>query len=127
MNSGFIHGINYYARGMDLRQKTVMIDRVKFRGRKQSARGIIAFIMGCVTVVALLVMVILNGVYNVSGGNVFGIIGIFSFAIAIAGFVIALMSMKERDIFLGIPIAAISLNGISVIVYFVLYILGLSV
>ncbi len=102
------------------------MNRVKFKGRKQSPRGVAAFIMGCVVIIALVTMIILNGVYYVDGDGAFGVIGILSFVMSVAGFVLALMSIKERDIFLGIPVTAISLNGISVIVYFVLYILGLS-
>lgn len=101
------------------------MNRLKFKGRKQSVRAIIALIMACAAISALFIMVILNGIYYVDINIIFGIAGILAFGISIAGFVLAITSMKERDIFYGIPITAISMNGISIVVYFVLYIMGL--
>lgn len=103
-----------------------MTDKIKFKGRKQSVRGIIGLIFGIAAMAAFLVMIILGGVYYVNVNMVFGIIGMVSFALSIAGLVLGIKALNERDIFLQIPIAGVVINGISLIIYLVLYIFGIS-
>lgn len=102
-----------------------MADKIKFKGRKQSTRGIIGFVFGIAALVAFLVMIILGGVYYVTVNLAFGITGIVAFALSIAGLVLGIKALNERDIFLQLPIAGVVLNGISLVIYLVLYIFGI--
>lgn len=103
-----------------------MADRLKFKGRKQSVRGITGMVFGILALLAAIVMIILNGIYYVNTEILYGIIGVVCFFMSVAGFILGLMAIKERDVFPKIPVTSIVLNSISLIVYIVIYIFGIS-
>lgn len=103
-----------------------MADRLKFKGRKQSARGITGMIFGITTLIAAALMIILNGVYYVNTEILYGIIGVVCFFLNVAGLVLGLKAIRERDVFPKIPITSIVLNSISLIVYIVIYTFGIG-
>jgi hypothetical protein len=61
------------------------------------------------------------------GGLILGFIGFFLFALSVFGFVLSYKAMKERDIYYRFPIIGAVLNGLMMIAFFVLYIIGFAV
>ena len=97
---------------------------IKFSSRKQSALGIIALLIAVCTIVATAVMI---GAVTGAGGStgmITGVLGLFFMVSAIAGFILALKSLYERDVLSVLPVTALLLNGFVVIFYLCMYIIG---
>lgn len=100
-------------------------NKVKFKGRKHSIKGILSMVIGIVSLAGLVILSVISGVSGGMGGGEFGVIGIACFAFSITGFVMSIKSLKERDIFLAAPVTALLLNSITMITFFVLYLIGI--
>lgn len=98
--------------------------KIKFRGEQQSKRGIFSFIIAIFVVVSFIVLSLISSMAKGAGGIELGAIGLLCFAFAIYGFLLAIKATKEKDIFYKLPIASMILNGLFIILYFVLYLIG---
>lgn len=96
----------------------------KFSGRNHSVKGMISFLIGLFVLFAFLVLVILSSVSGGNGGMLLGILGILFAFFNIGGFVIGIKSLKEKEIYYVAPVGGIILNGILIVVFFMLYLLG---
>ncbi len=100
-------------------------ESLRFSGRRHTKLGIGSAVMGILALVGFVVVSIISASYKGDGNMALGIGGISIFALAILGFVTSFKAFKERDIFYRFPIIGAILNGLMIIVLFVLYILGL--
>lgn len=98
---------------------------VKFQGRNHSKKGILSLLLGILTIAAFIVVSVLSGVHQGNGTLILGIVGIISFFLAVVGFWFGIKSFREKDIFYVAPFVGIGSNGIMIIVFFCLYIIGL--
>ncbi|MBP5160033.1 MAG: hypothetical protein ILP10_07010 [Lachnospiraceae bacterium] len=88
-----------------------------------------AFVSLGAGVVAVLAYIVLALISQMSGGNAGFSVGVTGFCMAIlsiVGFILGLISLRERDIFYAFPIAGIVTSGLGMLIYLVSYILGLA-
>lgn len=97
---------------------------IRFRSRKQSAKGIAALLIAVGTVIATTVMVVAVTRADGNTGVVTGVLGFAVMAVAAAGFALALKSLYERDVLSVLPVTALLLNGFIVIFYLCMYVIG---
>lgn len=97
---------------------------IKFRSRKQSARGIIALVIAVCLIIATIVLIVVSAGAGGNTGILTGVMGLVFMLVAIAGFVLALKSLYERDVLSVLPVTALLLNGFVVIFYLCMYIIG---
>lgn len=97
----------------------------KFKGRHYSVRSVIALGMGAAAAGAYIFTAVYSGLHGGNAGFFAGVLGMICFVAALAGFILAVTSFKERDIYYGISVAGCILNGISLVTYLVSYILGI--
>jgi len=83
-------------------------------------------VIGIVTALGFITTCILSGIYRGEGGLIFGLIGILLFALSILGFILSYKALKQRDIFYRFPMTGLITNGIMLIVYLVIYIMGIA-
>lgn len=97
-----------------------------FSGRTHSKKGIVSTVMaGIAWIIFIALCVYSTG----SGGNAdikIGILGILDVAFCIAGMITAMKGFQERDIFYVFPGVGMGLNGLLVVIYFVLYFMGMT-
>lgn len=105
-----------------MKQKT---DMVKFRGRKQSPRGIAALCLGLLALIGFTVIAVISGQSGGSSGVISGLIGVVLLVITAIGFVLSIKSLQERDIFMSIPITSMVINSVMTIFLICLYIMGI--
>ncbi len=100
---------------------------IKFVGRKQSIYGFISTVVGCVGVIALIVMI---SIATKTAGNAsvwLGLGGLVLLAVALAGLLTGVSGFKQKDIFYALPIIGVVLNGVLFIGMVILYFFGLSI
>ena len=98
---------------------------IKFKGREHSKRGILSLLLGLLSLITFVVISFVSGVAKGKGGIELGLIGLLCAACSVVGFLIGIKSFKEKDIYLVAPIMGLGLNGVMLIVYFCLYIVGI--
>ena len=101
-----------------------MRSTIKFRSRKQSVKGICAFVIAVFSVLASVIMIAIVTGMGGAAGILSGVLALLFMAIAAAGFVLALKALYERDVLSFLPITALLLNGFVVIFYLCMYVIG---
>lgn len=101
--------------------------RMFFRGTPVSA--VIAALFGIVSAVIFVLTGIMSIIGRGEAGVIIGILGVAAMLLNVAGFSIAAGSTKGNsdDIYYGIPIFAVIINGVMFIIYMVFYIFGFLV
>lgn len=99
----------------------------KFSIKKHSIMGIISSILGSISCITLIVLSYISSRTAGNGGLVLGVIGMALFCLSITGIVLAIKGFKEKEIYYTAPIVGLGLNGFLSIVYFVLYMVGISI
>lgn len=102
-------------------------NKLHFSGRSHSKKGIASTVMaGIAWCIFLALCVCSTG----AGGNAdikIGILGLLDVAFCIAGMVTAFHGFQERDVFYVFPGVGMGLNGLLVVIYFILYFMGMAV
>lgn len=101
-----------------------MRSTIKFRSRKQSLKGICAFVIAVFSVVASVTMIAIVAGRGGAAGILTGVLALLVMAIVAAGFVLALKALYERDVLSFLPVMALLLNGFVVIFYLCMYVIG---
>ncbi len=102
-------------------------DVFKFTDRSHSVRGLISIIAGGISLVTLLVLSVISSFSKGNGGLIIGVIGMLSFAISVAGFILGIKGCREKEIYYTAPITGMVLNGFLSIIFFVLYMMGIII
>ena len=98
-----------------------------FTGRRHARGGIISVVIG---LMAWLVFLALCVYSSASGGNaasVAGIIGMADAIFVLIGMIIAFKGFQERDVYYVLPTVGMIVNGILLVVYFSLYLMGAAI
>jgi hypothetical protein len=98
---------------------------IHFSGRTDSKLGMISTGIGVLDLIGFITAGAVSGMYHGKAGMIIGIAGLFLFALAVLGFVMSCKALREKDVFFRFPIAGITLNGFMMVVFMILYILGL--
>ena len=101
-------------------------NKIKFVIGRQSVRAIIGLIFGILTIICTTVLIVCSIKSGGGMGIATAIIALVANALSIAGFILALFALYAKDVRTTIPVIALILNGITVLVYIVIYILGLG-
>lgn len=99
-------------------------DAYTFSDKVHPKEGIASVVMGAVLLIGYLSLFLITS--KKQGGLLIGVIGILLFALACAGFTIAVKTMKKEDIRYQFPIIGMILNGIIVIISVSLYFIGMA-
>jgi len=100
-------------------------DSIHFSGRRHTGLGILSAIFGIITVLGFITTCIISGVNKGEGGTIIGIIGILLFVLSLIGFVLSYKALKQKDIFYRFPITGMIANGFMLIIFMIIYILGI--
>ncbi len=96
----------------------------KFSDKIHPAKGVISTGIGVVTVLGLLALCIISSRSKGNGGLLLGSLGLVVFVFSIIGFVLAILSIKQKEIHYSFPVVGIMINGIIMTICFILYVLG---
>ena len=99
-------------------------DRAKFSGRKQSVRGLIGFGIVLLALIALLFSVNFAFIKGGNAGIVLGDAGVFCMFLALIGWVIEIMALREEDIYKMIPGIGTALGSITLLTWIGIYCIG---
>ncbi len=100
------------------------IETVKFRGRHISPGGMTALITGSISIVLLIVLCILASTGH-DVGAFSGIASVIAAVASVIGLIVSVLATRERDIYTAIPVAGMIVNGISFLLYVIIYVLGM--
>lgn len=101
-------------------------EKIKFKIGTESIRGIIGLFVSALVLFRTVLLIVVSAQ---NAGNVsiyYAVIALITNTLAIIGFIIALRAlMYVRDVRPVIPIIALVLNGITILFYLFIYIVGL--
>ena len=101
------------------------IETVKFRGRHVSRPALTVLVTGSISIILLIVLCIVASVKS-EIPQVFGLAAMIAAVVSIFGLIMSVLSTRERDIYTSVPIAGMIVNGISIILYVIIYFLGIA-
>lgn len=87
--------------------------------------GITATIIGIAVIAGFLTISMISGLNKGDGSIILGLIGLLLFFVAVLGFVLAYKAFKKKNIYYRFPIIGVVLNGLMIIVLFVIYLMGI--
>jgi len=102
-------------------------ETIQFSGRRHTRLGILSAVIGIVSVIGFIIVSIVSGINGGGGGLIIGIAGILLFALSLLGFIMSYKALKQKDIFYRFPMTGLVVNGIMMIVYVILYVMGIGV
>mgnify|MGYP000951469839 FL=1 len=102
-------------------------ETIQFSGRRHTRLGILSAVIGIVSVIGFIIVSIVSGINGGEGGLIIGIAGILLFALSLLGFIMSYKALKQKDIFYRFPMTGLVVNGIMMIVYVILYVMGIGV
>lgn len=83
-------------------------------------------VIGIIDILGFITISIISGVNGGEGDILVGIAGIFLSVLSIFGFILSYKSLKQKDIYYRFPMTGMVTNGIMMIVFTLLYILGIA-
>lgn len=99
-------------------------DGLHLTDKKHPKQGIWSTVLGILSLVLFLVLCFLSGEAGGKAGAWIGILGVLCAAINIWGFVLAMLSLKLDNIRQLFPSLGVVINGLMILMYLVIYILG---
>lgn len=98
----------------------------KFTEKKQSKRGIAAFVCAVISL-AVLAFVVTNSFHNRGSGSMYlGSAGVASMIVGIASFVLAIKSLREENSFKLFPYLATVTSFLVTGIWIALYVVGIA-
>lgn len=98
----------------------------KFTEKKQSKRGIAAFVLAVISL-AVFAFVVADSYHNRGGGSMYlGSAGVASMIIGMVSFVLALKSLREENSFKLFPYMATVTSFLSTGIWIALYVVGIA-
>lgn len=114
-----------YFKKREKRPKTPGEAGISFTSKKIPKEGILAIILGGISLFIFLYLSIYSAYYRGEAGLEAGGVGSVAFLLSLIGFLISLKTMKKDNIFIKIPIIGVTVNTVAFIIYLVLYFYGL--
>ncbi len=100
------------------------IKSVKFRGRHNSWRAVLFLVTGSIAIVLFAVLSILSAIEGETRFS-YGVAGIAAALVSLIGLIVSITATQEKDVFMSVPVAGMIVNGISFLLYVIIYVLGL--
>lgn len=98
--------------------------KIQFTDKIHPPQGIIAALIGLVSVVLLCVLFTLSYQSKGNSGLYIGVLGMLDLAVSIVGFIMAVKCFKKEDIYIFTPTLGAVLNGMMIICCMLLYVTG---
>lgn len=98
----------------------------KFTDKKHPISAMIAVGIAILVIILLAVICYQSSLSAGKGGVWIGVIGMLSLFATLAGFVMSINSLRQRDVYYTLGILGSILNGMLFLTYFILFFMGLS-
>lgn len=98
----------------------------KFLGRSHSVKGMFSTVIAAITFLMIITFFYLSSRSSGDGSILLGLGGMIACCMTVVGFILAIKAFREKDIIHTFPMIGLVFNGILLILYVVLYIVGLS-
>lgn len=98
--------------------------RIQFTDRTHPIQGIASAVVAVLSFVFMNALFISSGIAQGMGGLAYGYLGIANLILSAVGFVVALRCLKKDDIYVLTPTIGAVVNGIIIIIYLILYLVG---
>lgn len=98
--------------------------RIQFTDKKHPQRGIIASVIAVVSFIIMCALFLGSSRVKGQAGISYGYFGFLNMILSIVGFVLAFRCFKQEEIYKTTPTFGAMVNGIILVSYVVLYILG---
>lgn len=94
----------------------------KFTNKKHPLKGSMAFVLGVISLAAILLAIYLTFMAHGVAEKQYGTVVLVSILFSITGLVMAIMSLMEQEIYRFFPIGGVLLNTLSIVLAgFILY------
>jgi len=97
---------------------------LRLTDKRHPPSGVASFVLSLVSFVSFAVACIMSGMAGGNGGFGIGMAGVLCFFISATGFIMAWTSLHQENIRPVFPAIGSVVNGLLVILYMILYILG---
>lgn len=97
-----------------------------FTDKTHSIEAMMSVIIGIIILVTVLVLSIKSSQLGGNGPILYGIISFFAMIVSFAAFIVAAMTLRDKETFRVFPMLGTILNGVLFITLFVLYMMGFS-
>lgn len=111
---------------MALKKKKRGREGLRLTDKKHPKSAVLATGLAVLSFVIFAVICFLSGESRGQSGIEAGVIGIFCFAVSIAGFLLSWISLMQDNIRTLFPSIGVVANGLLVLFYLIVYILGTS-
>ncbi len=98
--------------------------KIQFTDKKHPMMGIASMVMSFVSLIIMFALFIGSGNAQGQGGMVYGYLGMLNLILSVVGFVLALKCLKKDDVYLTTPTIGSVLNGMIIIIFLMLYLVG---
>lgn len=98
-----------------------------FQGRKTSVPGMVSCAIGSVAWIIFIALAVYSSAHQGNAEAFIGTIGILNAVLALTGTVFAVRGFREHDVFYGQPVAGMTLNAVLFLIYFILYLIGMTI
>ncbi|MGN1205932.1 MAG: DUF6142 family protein [Eubacterium sp.] len=98
--------------------------RIQFTDKKHPARGIFSSVIAVVSFIMMCALFIGSSHVKGNAGILYGYLGFLNMIFSGIGFTLAFRCFKEEEIYKTTPAIGVTLNGLILIDYVILYILG---
>ncbi len=98
--------------------------RIKFSDKSHATKGILATILGTISLVLMIVLVIISYSEKGDAGIYVGSIGLVAFVMAIIGLITGISSFKERERYYLFSKIGSLLSAMIIVLWIAIYIIG---
>jgi hypothetical protein len=98
--------------------------KIQFTDKKHPMMGIVSMLISFVSLAWMIGLFVGSSMVQGQGSIAYGYMGIFNMLLALAGFILSLQCYKKDDAYMTTPTIGSVINGIIVIIYLILYFLG---
>lgn len=98
-----------------------------FVDKQKSLKGMISTILALIALVGLIILLLVSYIHKGQGGLWLGFAGLLFLIMIVVGFILAIISFRDKEIEYGFPISGLVGNGILLLVYFIIYVVGIVV
>lgn len=98
--------------------------KIQFTDKKHPIQGVISMLIAIASCILMIALFIGSGMAKGQAGIVYGYFGILNLFLSAVGFIMSLRCYKKEDVYMSTPTIGSVVNGIIIIIYLILYVLG---
>lgn len=99
----------------------------KFTDKKHPITAILMVVLAIVIAVTIGVLSYKSSLSAGNGSLIYGVISFFAMILSFVGFLVSVLSLKQKEIYVLFPILGAVLNGALFVGLFIVYIIGASI